>query len=427
MGEKLLVRIYKVGCGDCIFVRVPDTDRPYHLLIDCGNFFGDKSAELRQAMNDVEALLNDEAVVPEDRLGHLDLVVATHQHWDHIKGFEAALETFKRIKIDRIWMPVAMKEDHPHALQLHALQGHVDKTIERLAGEPGLRLHPGLHSLLMMMSLSTRRATEVLRDDLPSHHGIQPLYVYRGFEEDLSAEERKEYLPDFKDPRTKLLVLAPEKEVDGAYMGSAFALLEDLDAGEHHIDDLIPGSERISWPTNISRREFRQLQTSLRYTSLLAASQANHVVNNTSVVLLLEWNDKRLLFPGDAERESWRLMWQNMEPELSDPVHLLKVSHHGSHNGTPYDLCDPDHEINCILDAILPTANAGMAQAVVSTLAGRIHAVANPVPHPALMKELADRVNNTHEYPPALGKQPQRTDKEEDEDWIDVKIEPTPD
>ncbi len=44
MDDRLMIRVYKVGCGDCIFVRVPDTDRPYHILIDCGNFFGERKA-----------------------------------------------------------------------------------------------------------------------------------------------------------------------------------------------------------------------------------------------------------------------------------------------------------------------------------------------------------------------------------------------
>lgn len=427
MNEELLVRTYKIGCGDCIFVRIPDTDRPYHILIDCGNYFGEKSKELKQALDDVVTLLNDPDMVPESQRGHLDLLVATHQHWDHIKGFESELETFKRIKVDRIWLSIGMKEGHPHAHQLRALQDEVERTIERFENEPGLELNPGLHSLLMMMSLSKKEATEALRDDLPSHHGIKPAYVYRGFEEDLSAEEKKKHLLDFKDPNTKLLVLAPENEIDESYMGNAFSLLQDLNEGESCIFELIPKSQRIDLPTNISMRQFRHLKTQLRYTSLLVASQSNHVVNNTSVVLLLEWRGRRLLFPGDAEHDSWTLMWENAHSELSEPLDLLKVSHHGSRNGTPYMLDYPNHSINSILDTILPKANANNAKAVVSTLAGRIPAKKYPVPLLDLMNELADRVSNTQEYSPEPGKQPQRTDKEEDGDWIDVRIEPKPD
>ena len=36
MGDKLLIRAYNVGCGDCIYVRIPDDDDGFHILIDCG-------------------------------------------------------------------------------------------------------------------------------------------------------------------------------------------------------------------------------------------------------------------------------------------------------------------------------------------------------------------------------------------------------
>ena len=54
--------------------------------------------------------------------------------------------------------------------------------------------------------------------------------------------------------------------------------------------------------------------------------------NNSSVAVELEWNGWRLLFPGDAEEKSWEMMDRN---DLLRPVHFLKISHHGSANGSP--------------------------------------------------------------------------------------------
>jgi beta-lactamase superfamily II metal-dependent hydrolase len=422
MKEELLVRIYSVGCGDCIFIRVPDRDRPFHILIDCGNYYGEDSVKLKQAMANVEVLLNDKTMVPESHRGHLDLLVATHQHWDHIKGFESSLETFKRIKVDRVWLSVGMKKDHPQGFQLRALQDHVEQTITRFKSNPEFSSNPGLLSLLM--SLSTKQSTEALTNDIPSHHGIQPSYVYREFEKDLPKKDAKSARLDFKEPKTKLFVLAPEKQIDESYVGNAFSLLQNLNDGEKCVDKLVPVDQRLDFPTNISRQQFRQLKTQLRYTSLLAAMQSNDVVNNTSVVLLLEWKGRRLIFPGDAQHESWNLMWKNSHAQLTRAIDFLKVSHHGSCNGTPYDLKDPNQSINRILESILPKENASNAQAVVSTKAGRIHAVFKPVPYPDLMNELASRVNNTKEYRPEPGKQPQRTDKEQQDNWIDIRIVP---
>ncbi len=422
MEQQLLIRAYKVGCGDCIFIRVPDKDRPFHILIDCGNFFGNSSAELKKAMKNVEELLNDE-VVPEDRRGHLDLIVATHRHWDHIKGFESALKVFKKIKVEHIWLPIAMKEDHPEGLQLRALQNQVEEVIKRIESDPDFSLSPGLFSLMQMMSLSTKEASKALTSLIPSHHGIKPIFVYRGFEKDFSTQEKEKALLKFKDSKTKLHVLAPEKNIDKSYVEGAWGFSETLEKGKQLVKKFVPVKQRIKTPTNISSLEFQQLKTHLKYASLLAAVTSNHVINNTSVVLLLEWKGNRLVFAGDAEHESWSLIWKKAKSKIKKPIDFLKVSHHGSINGTPFDIKNSNNPINVILNAILPEANANSAKAIVTTMEDVIQAELNPVPHLDLMKELSKRVSNTNEYLPQPGKQPQRTDKE-DEPWIDIMIGP---
>jgi hypothetical protein len=60
----------------------------------------------------------------------------------------------------------------------------------------------------------------------------------------------------------------------------------------------------------------------------------DRAANNTSVVLQIEWRGYRLLFPGDAEQASWAMM---SSLGLLQPVHFLKVGHHGSWNGSPRD------------------------------------------------------------------------------------------
>src|SRR5262249_11912939 len=59
-------------------------------------------------------------------------------------------------------------------------------------------------------------------------------------------------------------------------------------------------------------------------------------MNNTSVILLLEIGDKRLLFPGDAQIENWSYALSRAEVrKLLAATNLYKVGHHGSLNATP--------------------------------------------------------------------------------------------
>jgi beta-lactamase superfamily II metal-dependent hydrolase len=421
MPDELLVRLYRVGCGDCIFLRVPDEGGPRHILVDCGNFLGDPVGDLRSAVSNVVELLNDPEI-PAAQRGQLDLLVATHQHWDHLKGFEGALEALKGFAIRRIWITIAMKEDHAGAQGLHALQAGIAETVKGLVEERGRAISPLLYAMLVL-SLSTGEASRALRQVLSEHNHIEPLYVYRGVEGDLAKKKRASQLLSFGDTSTRLSILAPEKEIDEAYTAPATGLLGELEVHTAGFLEALPEDQRLREPANISASAFRLLRSQLMHTSLLAASQENSVVNNTSVALLLEWRGRRLLFPGDAEHESWKLMWQNARQALSRPLDFLKVSHHGSQNGTPYELGDAGNPINEILDTVLPRGNAGNARAVVSTLAGRIHAPIHPVPFPELMNELAERVSNALAYPSGSGRQPQRTDLEQ-ADWIDVRFAP---
>ena len=52
MGDQLLIRAYNVGCGDCIYVRIPGPKGGFHILIDCGKKGGRRAAqEGRQALD----------------------------------------------------------------------------------------------------------------------------------------------------------------------------------------------------------------------------------------------------------------------------------------------------------------------------------------------------------------------------------------
>jgi beta-lactamase superfamily II metal-dependent hydrolase len=52
------------------------------------------------------------------------------------------------------------------------------------------------------------------------------------------------------------------------------------------------------------------------------------------IVFCLEWHGNKLLFTGDAEELSWETLYQK---DVLKEVDFLKISHHGSENGTSPD------------------------------------------------------------------------------------------
>lgn len=103
--DRVSIRMYKGILGDCLALILEKKGRPTtRLLIDCGVLQGTKGAD--KLMNDrVEHLLSETG----DQ--GLDLVVVTHEHHDHISGFNFAKDQFASKPPGKVWF--AWTED-PH-------------------------------------------------------------------------------------------------------------------------------------------------------------------------------------------------------------------------------------------------------------------------------------------------------------------------
>jgi hypothetical protein len=144
-------------------------------------------------------------------------------------------------------------------------------------------------------------------------------------------------------------VLGPERDIDFYYLGNegdpslrhALGLIE---AGLPSVSSAVPDATVVATPTNLDPADFRQLRSRMLSTALAFADLDGKVCNNTSVVLLLEWKGKRLLFVGDAEwdggfkkgkaNSSWNVMWNLHKERLKGALAFLKIGHHGSVNAT---------------------------------------------------------------------------------------------
>ena len=412
MGSKLLIRSYNVGCGDCIYVRIPNGAQHFHILIDCGSKEGANSGVMKRAIQHLE-----DHMLEDDSSGkkRLDLIVVTHRHEDHIKGFNPSF--FKNIAIKNIWITAAMDETHEQAKAAHSLHNFATKEVKALL-DSGASLSPELQDLVALYGINNEGATTALTKTLPQNNGITPKYVHAG----QTSDELKVEIEN-----TKIIVLAPEKDIDHFYLGKeATETLHGMQAAQDHFrTNASPATGTTEvFPTNISRSDFRKLQSRLLSNVLAFAVDDSEIQNNVSTVLLIEWGERRLLFVGDAEWKkafksgkkngSWNVMWHERKEHLSKPVDFLKVGHHGSHNATPWNReADADDEVNQIFNAILPLPANGddpTAQCIVSTKRKQY----DTIPDAALLAELGKRVANTKNYLEEFKKAEQDFDPDED-------------
>jgi beta-lactamase superfamily II metal-dependent hydrolase len=397
MGNQLLVRAYNVGCGDCIYVRIPGDKGGFNILIDCGKKGDD--VLLKKAIEHLEGELPAGSKAGKTRL---DLLVATHRHEDHIKGFDP--DWFKNIEVKNVWLSVAMDPKHPQAEGVNGLHAFAAQSMRALA-DSGQALSPEVELLTSMYGVSNDVADKLLMETLPKNNGIKPRYVCSGMKHELT-------LP----PDTDIHILAPEKDVDHFYLGEE--LDKSLKGFQGLTASLAPagGGAAVATavPANISAGDFRVLQSRMLSNGLAFAAKESSIQNNLSVVLLIEWKKRRLLFVGDAEWEgefkdgkhngSWNVMWEkHRDTHLKEPLDFLKIGHHGSINATPPPLSEqpkkgarPDG-VYTILDTLLPVPQAGAkptAMAIVSTE----REFYNPIPECKLLVDLARRVSNTRVY-----------------------------
>ena len=405
MNKQLIVRMYKVGFGDCIHLIVPnEQDQEFHILIDCGAL--DPLADINTCVDQLIQTLP----VSTDGKKHIDLLVVSHPHEDHDKGFTSG--KFNDLRIDRIWLSPAFLPESLGGDQMKeyfALKTFRNNVVTRMAEY--FRVDEGniLDELAERFSLSKKETMDMLTTDLPGQNQITPEYV--------TAETDIKNPIDFHDPHIQLEILGPEMDVDGCYVGKSgltseagttpFGMRSTAETGEGNSP-----TAPIKFPANISHRDFQLLREAVQPDAYSLFKMTSVIENNLSVVVLLTWYGRRLLFCGDAEytnttdlstvrsgrnNGSWNVMWARHNPQLNSPLDFYKVGHHGSVNATPWKKADPitgeESPLNEILNKILPyPQNGGPRQgyAVVSTRRKNFASI----PDPDLMMDLGKRVIN---------------------------------
>lgn len=129
---EVAVRMFGQGIGDCFLLAFPQAAaaRPYYIVIDCGVIVGTPDPEDR--MNKVTY------GVKAATGGEVDLLVITHQHWDHISAFQTAAELWKTITIHSLWMawtenPESGSDENSIKTLLTTVRKSSEKAVRTLA------------------------------------------------------------------------------------------------------------------------------------------------------------------------------------------------------------------------------------------------------------------------------------------------------
>ena len=86
--KEVSIRMYRQGLGDCFVLTFPRQSKPFHMLVDCGalNSKHYDSSDMVRIVKEIRTFTKD----------RLDVVAATHEHFDHTSGFVQAQGEFDR-------------------------------------------------------------------------------------------------------------------------------------------------------------------------------------------------------------------------------------------------------------------------------------------------------------------------------------------
>jgi hypothetical protein len=372
-GRKVRVRTYRHGLGDCHLLSFTKPNRSLlHMLIDCGVV--DVTPEPAKLMG---GLAQD---IAKETGGALDIVVATHQHTDHLSGFQQAAKEFDKVKMKRLWLAWTEDKSNPLGKELQR------QLVKKLAAARA--------AVTRLASLGEKRATDaaarikgVLDFFGPAAAGAETQAILDALHaRALSPPDYFEpgmVFPLPEIPNVRVYVLGPPKDpVDlkvtnprkSKHEGYEIALAA---AAEGFADALGEGDAELSHPFDLRHRrtlaeaeadpffkeryfagdkqrpedpDWRRIDSAWLEMAEQLALYLDDFTNNTSLALAFEFIDtgEVLLFPGDAQIGSWltwhRLVWTIKEPDgsrrevkigdLFAKTVFYKVAHHGSHNGT---------------------------------------------------------------------------------------------
>ena len=375
MDNTVRVRMYRQGLGDCFLITIPTgKPRPFYMMIDCGLVLGAPGA----AVDRLRAAVAD---VIETTGGKVDVLVATHEHWDHVSGFVQAWEVLKdQLKAKNVWLAWTEDPADKQAAKLRAERRTAEQAlrlaVQRLALDGSVETAERVESLVGFFGAKGGSTADALGNARKLGVG-KPRYCEPGEPPITVPGVDAVRFWVLGPPRDEKLIKKSNPGKGDAYgldagpggsqqfFVSAMAETTDADGLAAPFDEMyaipLARAEKIpffaeryfgaavddgvyDWKDRsaVADQSFRRIDGTWMESAETMALQLDSATNNTSLVLAMEIvaTGEVLLFPGDAQAGNW-LSWQGLKwaggetgPGLLKRTVFYKVGHHGSHNAT---------------------------------------------------------------------------------------------
>jgi beta-lactamase superfamily II metal-dependent hydrolase len=376
--DGVVVRFYRIGHGDCFLLAFPgkDSKQPVYMLIDCGYKPGSPplihpgddagSSVISRIWDDIGAATG----------GHLDVVVITHEHQDHVNGFTKS--NLEGITIGEVWL--AWTEDGDDDLANQLRKTYHDKLVGLIAARnrlnaDGVQEQIGVVDQMLEFELGddtpfnftaaanaaasggsgNKRSMELVKDvanhnvkfirphegifDVPGVNGVRVYAMGPPRNEDSLTDLNPQGSEEFPEPS---IAASPASFFSAALVATDDAPPQPLFAARYAIptknaatdpnygtfftghygfskNGAAPAIQAANFQSSTNDKvaddaDWRRIENDWLSSAGQLALAMNSYTNNTSLVLAFELTPggKVLLFAGDAQRGSW-LSWAEKE------------------------------------------------------------------------------------------------------------------
>lgn len=380
-----IIRMYRMGTGDCFVIKFyEDTKEKYKILIDCGTWSGGKDHLIPYIENLKDYVDN-----------HINLLIITHEHKDHVHVFDACEDLFtdelKGLTIDKIWMGWTEEERDDLVVDWQKKYGEKKKALALAANNfTTIRDNNDFQSQMALEfnGLALSAAHTLYTDALNDFNILQNSItegVYKGGLEGMKIVKEKiaknnieyykagdfiKYIPELEG--INFYVLGPPKswdivKIEAGGKGESYDHNKELAESEAFaaailakddqtlLNEVLPFDSHFLAKDNKCLTEYiyneepwRKIDNDWLNSAGSLALRVSSITNNLSLALAIEFEEsgKVMLFPGDAEFGSWSswhtINWafpcRNEKPHFTEDLLsrtvFYKVAHHLSHNGT---------------------------------------------------------------------------------------------
>ncbi len=344
-------RMYNTGSvGDCLLIRFMNNGTVvYKMMIDCGGWNAD-TPSITACAEDIKTTCK----------GELDLLVVTHQHEDHVSGFNQARAVFDKIKVKEVWMSWIEDDEDPvskilrdkYGKKLAQLRKTTEMTLKRIQKQRAaaggklnakqklkeqnlanvlelVKLEDGdAHNNSMPVGKRTNNDAmkyvksktknvkykipgEVVKD-MPGMDGVK--FYFLGPPRD---EDMRYFKIEMEDDEMYHLALKAAAKEEGAEQPAPTPATERIFMNDISLKEGVsPFSDQYKMTRaetnsfmknyNAAAESWRQIESDWLESDLGIAMRVTNLTNNTSLAMAIEFaGGKVMLLPGDGQSGNW--------------------------------------------------------------------------------------------------------------------------